>query len=285
MSETGVTLAVLTPDPADETYAMRWRPGYERLATLLGDAGAQVVASPWIDPVPEGANAALPLLAWGYHKQQARWLARLADARTPMINPASVLIWNTDKRYLIELQDKGAPVLPTLAVEYADWDTVEVAFGHFGAESLVVKPRVSAGSHETVVVERFRPFTPPSGPALIQPFLPNVSTEGELSLFYIAGKFSHAARKVATGGDFRVQPQFGGAFSIYEPEPEAFRCAEAVLAEAPPGLTYARVDLIRAFDGRLALMELECIEPDLYLDLIPEAGPALARALVGAARP
>ena len=89
---------------------------------------------------------------------------------------------------------------------------------------------------------------------------------------------------MATKGDFRVQPQFGGAFSIYQPEPEAFRCAEAVLAEAPQNLTYARVDMIRGFDGRLALMELECIEPDLYLDLVPAVGPALARAFVEAAR-
>ena len=276
-------LAILTPDPADETYATHWQDRYARLADLLTVAGAEVVASPWIDHVPEGTDAALPLLAWGYHKQTARWLARLADARTPFVNPVPTLMWNTDKRYLLELQERGAPVLPTLAVEYADWDTVEAAFGHFGAESLVVKPRVSAGSFETVVVERFRPFTPPAGPALIQPFLPNVATEGELSLFYIGGKFSHAARKVATGGDFRVQPQFGGAFSVYEPDPEAFRCAEAVLAATPHNLTYARVDMIRAFDGRLALMEVECIEPDLYLDLIPEAGPALARALVDAA--
>jgi glutathione synthase/RimK-type ligase-like ATP-grasp enzyme len=277
-------LAVLTPDPADESYAARWRPGYERLAALLEEAGAEVIGSPWVDPTPDQAAAALPLFAWGYHKQQARWLARLADTRTPMINPAPALIWNTDKRYLLELQDKGAPVLPTLAVEYADWDTVEAAFGHFGAEALVVKPRVSAASHETVVVERFRPFTPPNGPALIQPFLPNVKTEGELSLFYIGGAFSHAARKVAKGGDFRVQPQFGGAFSIYKPEREAFACAEAVLDAAPVGLTYARVDMIRAFDGRLALMELECIEPDLYLDLTPEVGPSVARALIDAAR-
>lgn len=277
-------LAILTPDPADESYAARWQDRYERLAGLLSEEGAQVFAHPWIEPTPEGTDAALPLLAWGYHKQQARWLARLADARTPMVNPVPALIWNTDKRYLLELQDRGAPVLPTLSVEHADWDTVEAAFSHFGAESLVVKPRVSAGSYETVVVERFRAFTPPSGPALIQPFLPNVASEGELSLFYIAGRFSHAARKVATNGDFRVQPQFGGAFSVYDPDPEAFRCAEAVLAEAPENLTYARVDMIRGADGRLALMELECIEPDLYLDLIPEAGPALARALATAAR-
>ena len=277
-------LAILTPDPTDESYAARWQDRYARLADLLAGAGAEVVASPWIDHAPEGAVAALPLLAWGYHKQIARWLARLADARTPMINPVSALMWNTDKRYLLELQERGAPVLPTLAVEYADWDTVSAAFDHFGAEALVVKPRVSAGSFETVVVERFRPFTPPSGPALIQPFLPNVATEGELSLFYIGGRFSHAARKVAMGGDFRVQPQFGGAFSVYEPAPEAFRCAELVLEAAPQGLAYARVDMIRNLDGRLALMELECIEPELYLDLVPEAGPALARTLVSAAR-
>ena len=116
---------------------------------------------------------------------------------------------------------------------------------------------------------------PPPEPAagrMVQPFLPAVAEEGEQSLFYFGGRFSHAVRKVAAQGDFRVQPQFGADISGFAPDPEAFTLAEAVLAAAPQGLIYARIDLIRGLDGRLCLMELEAIEPDLYLAHAPDGG-------------
>jgi len=107
-----------------------------------------------------------------------------------------------------------------------------------------------------------------------------VRSEGELSLFFFDGKFSHGAAKVAVGGDFRVQPQFGGQFTAYQPDPEALDLAFKVLAAAPQDLVYARIDMLRDLEGRLALMELEAIEPDLYFSQASDAGEAFGRAVL-----
>jgi glutathione synthase/RimK-type ligase-like ATP-grasp enzyme len=139
---------------------------------------------------------------------------------------------------------------------------------------------VSAGAYRTL---KLRPGEPldgaPEGPAMIQPFLPEVGGDGELSLFYFRGRFSHAVRKVAKSGDFRVQPEYGGHISPLTPDADVLAAADAVLAAVEEPLLYARVDLVRDLDGRPALIELELIEPDLYLDYDPERGAAFARAV------
>ena len=119
----------------------------------------------------------------------------------------------------------------------------------------------------------------PTGPAMLQPFLPSVTEEGELSLIFFGGAFSHAIAKVPGAGDFRVQYQHGGAYHAIGATPEMLSVAEQVLAAADQRLTYARIDLIRDHDGSLKLMELEAIEPDLYLNLAPDGGAMFARAM------
>jgi glutathione synthase/RimK-type ligase-like ATP-grasp enzyme len=101
-----------------------------------------------------------------------------------------------------------------------------------------------------------------------------------LSLFFFGGRFSHAVAKVAAEGDFRVQPQFGGKFRSLQPDEEAMALAKAALSAAPEGLVYVRIDLIRDLEGRLALMELEAIEPDLYFDFAPDQGRAFGLAVL-----
>ena len=144
----------------------------------------------------------------------------------------------------------------------------------------MVKPQVSGGSFRTV---RARPgdAIEPLDDAIIQPFVPAVSGEGELSFLFVGGSFSHAVRKVAKPGDFRIQPQFGGQFSRFEPEALQLMLAGIVIAALPEAPLYARVDLLRLADGNLALMELEAIEPDLYPNMAPEL-PARLAAAVGA---
>jgi glutathione synthase/RimK-type ligase-like ATP-grasp enzyme len=153
----------------------------------------------------------------------------------------------------------------------------------FGVDVLVTKPQISGGSQDTVKLRHadgLKGCT--TGPALIQPFLPAVGEEGELSLFYLDGQFSHAVTKVAVAGDFRVQPQFGGQVSGVAPEPEALHAAQMVLKAAGAPLTYARVDLIRGLDGAPQLMELEVIEPDLFLQYAHDGGAAFAAAVIRA---
>jgi len=260
-----IRLAILTPDPADAAYAHRWKDAYETYCAAFAEAGVETVAAPWVDPWPTDVAAALPVRAWGYHKRIDAWRAALAAAPVPMINPAATVQWNTDKRYLSGLEAAGVPIVPTHFADSLDQAALDRAFDAFGDE-LVVKPVISAGAWFTQVVAKGDPIPPSSGATMIQPFLPAVGGEGELSLFYFGGELSHAVRKVAAEGDFRVQPQHGGRLTLFAPDAEMTGVATQVLATAPGPITYARVDLIRGLDGKLKLMELEAIEPDLYFD-------------------
>jgi glutathione synthase/RimK-type ligase-like ATP-grasp enzyme len=233
----------------------------------------------------EGIDAASPLMVWAYHLDADLWL-RTLDAwqasPVPFANRAEVVRWNTDKSYLAELSAAGAPVVPTLAVDQVTPEALAEAADRFGP-SLVAKPRISAGAHRTARIENGEALADlPEGPALIQPFLPAVAEEGELSLLFFGGEFSHAVTKVARPGDFRVQPQYGSTLTRVAPPDEALAAARMVLEAAPSDLAYARVDLIRVEDGGLALMELELIEPDLYLRHAPDRTQAFAKALLAA---
>lgn len=283
-------IAILVPSPDNHQHDERWPENFERLAAPLRALGAMVDPQPWIDGAgPEtlaAYGAVLPLLAWGYHLRTTDWLERLRiwqDLGVRMIHHPDILRWNTRKSYLAELADKGAPVTPSLmADQLAEADLV-AARQQFKSQTLVVKPQVSAGAHCTVVVHPGDGLEGlPAGPVVIQPFLPAVGEEGEWSLFYFGGVFSHAVAKVAKTGDFRVQPQYGGEVSAIDPGAEALAAAQAVLAAADRSLTYARVDLIRCLDGSLRLMELEVIEPDLFLAFAPDGGAAYGRAVLSA---
>jgi glutathione synthase/RimK-type ligase-like ATP-grasp enzyme len=280
-----VDVLLLVPARNEPRFANSWSPLFERLAAPLRAKGLSVEHQPWTDPIEKGqARLVMPSLAWGYHGRQPEWFGFLDGLESDGIrvaNPAATMRWNSTKTYLVELAGKGAPVVPTNAHDLLTREHVRAAFDAFGVDELVVKPQVSAGSHETIRVKRHGGSLAggPSGPALIQPFLPAVGEEGELSLFYFDGRFSHAVTKVAVEGDFRVQPQFGGQVSEIAPEPEALHAAEMVLAAAGESLTYARVDLIRGLDHTPQLMELEVIEPDLFLQHANDKGAAFAAAV------
>jgi glutathione synthase/RimK-type ligase-like ATP-grasp enzyme len=284
MVSTITDILILAPAPDEPRFAKGWAPLFERLAGPLRGHGLTVEAQPWTEAVAPGrARLVMPSIAWGYHLRAADWFAcldALEAAAAPVVNPVPVLRWNTTKTYLIELEAKGAPVVPTRAHDRLTPDALAEAFEAFGVDELVVKPQISGGSQDTVRVKRHDGLLGgPPGPALIQPFLPAVGEEGELSLFYFDGVFSHAVAKVATGGDFRVQPQFGGTVTGVAPEPEALRAAQMVLEAADLSLAYARVDLIRGLDHTPQLMELELIEPDLFLEHAHDHGAAFAAAI------
>jgi glutathione synthase/RimK-type ligase-like ATP-grasp enzyme len=280
-------VAILTPDPADESFHGRWRDVFGRMARPLAAEGVEAADVSWVSDEDLSAfDLVLPMNAWGYHRAYERWLARCdAWARTGVriLNPASVLRWNADKRYLGRLWDAGAPAIPTVYVDRPRPEDVAAAAERFGAERLVVKPTVSASAFRTILVSPGDPLDDgPLGPALIQPFLPAVGTDGEVSLIYFAGRFSHSVRKVAKPGDFRVQPEYDSTVAGYDPEADELAAAEAILDAVEDPLLYARVDLVRDRERRPALIELELIEPDLYLGYDPEAGQRFARAVKAA---
>lgn len=280
-------VTILVPDVSETLYGPMWPALFRRLAAPLKVAGLEVSAQAWT-AANGGADLVLPLLAWGYHHDPERWYAQVAAleaAGARVLNPFDVLRWNADKAYLERLGREGAPTVPSIAVEALTPEAIAEARAAFGEERLVVKPRISGGGHKTVRIEPGRDTDPeaPTGPALIQPYLPAVEQEGELSLFYFDRRFSHAVAKVAKAGDFRVQPQFGGRSTAIEPEAAATATAEAVLDKVAGRLLYARIDLIRGADGRWALMEAELIEPDLFLQYAADGGTAYAQAVKAAA--
>ena len=230
-------------------------------------------------PWPEAGDApALALLAWGYHLDASRWMDLLDrwPAEVPLFNPAALMRWNTRKTYLAELERAGVPTVPTL---FGAPDPQ--AFDQLGTDELVVKPQVSAGSHLTRRIRRGDPL-PELADAMVQPFLLAIQSEGEYSLFYIADALTHAIVKRPAGDDFRIQPQFGGRNEPWAPDAEALGVAEAALRAVPTPAIYARIDLVRRADGRLALIELEAIEPDLYFDHGPDVLDRLAEAVAQA---
>lgn len=277
-------VAILTPNPGDMAHGGRWSEVRDRLVGPLRDEGFEVESLAWTAAGDlDRFDLVLPLTVWGYHRDHAWWIERVSgweSAGLPVLNPPAVLRWNSDKRYLQRLFDQGLPVVPTVFVDRVGQDDLARAAALGGAGELVVKPQVSASAYQT---RRIRPGDAlvdlPDGPAMIQPFLEAVGTEGELSLLYFGGAFSHAIRKVAARGDFRVQPEWGGQIRRYAPEPDVRAAADAILAAVEEPLLYARVDLVRDAKGRPVLMELELVEPDFYLDFDPEEGRGFARAV------
>ena len=280
-------IVFLTPDPEAGAIYARWREVFAQLAEPLRSAGLPLDTRPWTEPGElAGAGVVSPLLVWGYHHHEARWfeqVARWERQGVRLRNPASVLRWNADKRYLGRLAERGAPVAPTRYVDAVTREALHEAEHEFAVDRLVLKPQVSAGAHQTIVWEPGEPLAGgPEGAAMIQPYLPSIEDEGEVSLLYFDGAFSHAVRKTPRAGDFRVQPEYQGVITTHRPVDDERAAAEAVLAAVDEPLLYARVDLVRDLSGRPALIELELIEPDLYLEHAADNGAMFAQAMARA---
>ena len=282
-------IAVLTPDPADPSYDGQWQGVLERLAAALTPAGITVEGSAWTAHVEDasgltGYPLVLPLIVWGYHRDHGRWMQACetwAAAGVRMLNPPSVIGWNSDKSYLGRLADKGVAIPPTIWVDGPIQTDVDAAFDRFGTDRLIVKPRVSGGAWKTLrLAQGERLVDAPDGPAMIQPYLPSIETEGETSLLFFGGRLSHVVNKRPVSGEFRIQVQFGGQYvALPEPPAGALALAEKTLAAIDEDLLYARIDMARGPDGGWLLMEAELIEPDFYLGSAPEGGRRFAEAV------
>lgn len=275
-------ICILTPTPdTTENWSTPER-DYRRLF------GSSLTYRSWTEAVDLSEyDLILPLLAWGYHRDMAGWLALLDRLeRVPVANPAKVLRWNSDKSYLVELAEASVATVPTLLREHLNETALESAREIFGTTRLVVKPPISGGADGTFLVGSSDPLPAEAvgQRMLIQPFLPAISEEGEFSLFYFAGQYSHAISKHPVEGDFRVQEQFGGQERGVDAPSDAKALAEAALAAtqklmACDPLTYARVDMVRDGEGIFRLMELELIEPSLFLMHASDGGAMFADAV------
>lgn len=282
-------IAILTPDPADASYASIWPVVLERLRTALERGGVTAHPTPWtahVDDPRALADAALvlPLLAWGYHTNHARWLQACRSwvaAGIAIANPADVLAWNSDKRYLDRLEQQGIAIPATRWTDRVTERDIEAAFEATGAEQLIVKPTVSGGAWKTLRLRRGDALTDaPPGAAMIQPYLPTIETEGETSLLFFGGRLSHTVNKRPVAGEFRIQAQYGGVYRVLdEPPAGALALARQTLAAIDAPLLYARIDTVPDGHGTWRLMEAELIEPDLYFGADPRAGAGFAEAV------
>jgi glutathione synthase/RimK-type ligase-like ATP-grasp enzyme len=260
------------PDRNEPDYA---QDQLRLLRTALAPLGIAIEPVFWQDPKKDWSRfeAVLPLLAWNYPQQVdvfLNCLDQIQAAGVLILNAPDVLRGNMDKGYLASLAAKGAPVPETLTVETVTPDVIQACFERFQTDEIIVKPRIGAGAWRQARLKRGAPIPPadqlPPGAALIQSFLPAVTNEGELSLLYFGGTFSHALIKTPKAGDYRTQGQFGAHERAIDPPVGALAAAQAVLncAQGAP-FTYARVDLVRGPNDSWLLMELELIEPWLYL--------------------
>jgi glutathione synthase/RimK-type ligase-like ATP-grasp enzyme len=219
-----------------------------------------------------GFDAACAVLTWGYPQNRPGFMACLASlekAKVPLVNGLDTIRRNLDKSYLGDLHARGAPVPQTIFADQVDDAVLTAAFDDLNCDEIVVKPRVGGGAWRQARVRRSQPFPPldqlPPEAALIQPFIPSVVSEGEVSLLYFEGVFSHALIKKPKEGDYRTQGHHGAREFGIEPDLSALEAAQKVLATEPGGpFVYARVDLVRGPEDDWLLMELELIEPYLY---------------------
>lgn len=272
-------LCILTPDPG---YEEHWQPVAERYCALLG---TMAELRTWNDAGDlSGFDLILPLMAWGYQRDPVHWFDLLDAWETvglAFANPIATLRWNTNKDYLFDLEEAGVAIVPSQLAHRLTRGDVDAARAAFGVDTLVIKPTISGGADGTYRLGPSDPipFDVLEREMLIQPLMPMIAREGEFSLFYFAGQFSHAILKIPEQGDFRVQEQFGGREVTIEAPAAALALAEAALAAAPGPLTYARVDMVRGEDGEFYLMELELIEPSLFLDHASDGGAAFVASV------
>lgn len=277
-------LCILTPAPG---YWENWSLPKAHYARLLGpDIGFRS----WTEPGDlTEFDLVLPLLAWGYQRDVPGWFAlldRLEAERLPLTNPAQVLRWNSDKAYLAELSAAGVATVPTLIRESMSDAALASAREILESSRLVVKPPISGGADGTYLIGPSDPLPAEAvgQRMLVQPFLPAISEDGEYSLFYFGSTYSHAISKHPAEGDFRVQEQFGGVERGIDAPADARALAEAALAATNRllgcgPLAYARIDMVRDGEGAFRLMELELIEPSLFLQFAKDEGALFADAV------
>lgn len=275
-----------------------------QLERAFAAAGAATDRVAWSDTAIDwaGYDALLIRQTWDYFERYdefSAWLDRI-DGSARVVNPIDVIRWNADKRYLVELAEAGVPAVPTRVVKRGDSArTLADRALEAGWNDVVIKPAVSGAGRETYRVQA-RPDRPASErrnpdtealwqrlvaaeDMLIQPFVPAILDRGEVSLVVIGGEATHAVRKIAAPGEFRVQDDHGGTVHPHPVNPSERALAEQAIATAAhrtgASISYARVDLVDSPNGP-QIMELELIEPELFFRNHPPAADALAHALL-----
>lgn len=270
------------------------------LLDALAQRGVEAVAVAWDDPNVDwsGFDLALIRSTWDYIDDRDRFLATLAGIEASscrLENRLETVRWNSEKHYLFDLADADVRTVPTVQVSVAEPDDLELTVSGRGWKTVVLKPRIGAGSadiHRIPAQQAVRTLEAlyaedPKKEFILQPFIETIATEGEWSYVYIGGTLSHVLIKKPAEGDFRSHGVYGGTVSPAEASSGDRLQVETMLKQIrkqfPFDPLYARIDVVRA-EGRLAIMELELIEPMLYLGTAPGAAGRLADAAIARAK-
>jgi glutathione synthase/RimK-type ligase-like ATP-grasp enzyme len=267
------------------------------LLPALSALGVDAVSAIWNDPAVNWADfdGVIVRSIEDYHTHIAEfdeWLNALGDAGARVWNPISALRWNSDKRYLLDMQRRNVEIVPTAVVSRDRVVDLAHVLRSNGWSKAVVKPAVGAMGQGTWLTETTTALGDQrqlmgmmmNGDVLVQPFLNEVAREGEFSFVFFGGEFSHAYRRVPKPGDYRTGLQFGGRSLSFEPPDAWIDTAEAVLGRLPQPMLYARLDFAR-LDNRLVLLELELIEASMGLRHDPGAAAHFAEHIAKAIRP
>ncbi len=258
--------------------------------------GMTVRRCDWSDPAIDWSETKLALFrtTWDYFhrfEEFSIWLEQVSS-QTKLMNPAELIYWNIDKRYLEDLEARGINCIKTVFVERNSQQTLRSICEATPWKKWVLKPSVSgAGRHTYLLTEAeldsheevFQSLIA-NEEMMIQPFVDSIVSFGELSLMVMNGQFTHAVHKKAKQGDFRVQDDFGGTVHAYKPTKLEIHFAEQAIAACEPKPMYARVDMVTDNAGNLAISELELIEPELWFRLNENAAEVLADGISNALR-
>jgi glutathione synthase/RimK-type ligase-like ATP-grasp enzyme len=242
------------------------------LLSALTAAGADARALVWSDPEVAWGDLDLAVIrtTWDYFERFAEftaWLDGLERARVRLCNSLPLVRWNMDKHYLGQLAAQGVAIVPTRFVDAPERLDLADLLRAQGWERAILKPALSGGAYRTHKLTLAEApglqgeleSIAAAGGALVQPFVPEIVDEGEWSLLFFDGAFSHAVLKTPKGGDFRVQTQFGGTVERVTPPPAMLAAATAIVRGLPAPATYVRIDGVRRGDAFL-LMEVEAID-------------------------
>lgn len=286
------TIAIIT-----DTQQPDWTDSDWTLLAPLQQRGITPVCAAWDDPQVDWKQfQALILRAcFNYFRKPdlfRQWIADMESAGIPLLNAPHIVRWNMDKRYLHDLAQQGVPIVPTIWLTQGKSVNLVSLMDQQGWSQLVMKPSVSAGAANTWLISRAEASAKQTEFAILlqqmdwmaQPFMPSVE-QGEWSLIYFRGEYSYTLLKKPAAGNIFVQHHHGGTAEIATP-PDGFgeqglallQKVERIAGVPASDLLYARIDGLNE-NGVLTLMELELIEPYLYLELIPAAAPQFAQAI------
>ncbi len=227
---------------------------------------------------------------WDYPDEPGRFIDVLEEidaSRALLVNPIDAVRWSVQKTYLRDLDERGVAIVPTEFFERFKECPTEDLYQRFDTDTLVFKPVIGANAQHAFLVPRAELSATRSAmadvfssrPFMVQPCMRAIYDDGEYSLMYVAGDYSHAIRKVPKSGDFRVQEEHGSTITGATPTDAMRAVSERALAAADSDLLYARCDIVRDDDGRYCIMELELVEPSLYLRMDAAAPARFAVAL------